>query len=252
MTTTLRRRWFAPVFLALGILLGSACDSGGDTTLVVSAASSLTDAFAVIEGEFEADHPGVNVVMNLAGSTTLAEQISQGAPADVFAAADEATMQRLVSEDVLAGEPVLFASNSMAIAIPLNNPGEVRSLDDFSREELLIGLCVESVPCGALAERIFDSAGINVSVDSFEPNVRALVGKVELGELDAAVTYLTDVAGRDTVDAVLIPPEMNSMTRYPIAVLRNSESEDLARGFVDFVLSERGQAILADHGFSAP
>lgn len=244
-------RWVGPALLAFGVAIGGACGSSDDR-LVVSAASSLTDVFAAIETEFEASHPNVDVVLNLASTATLAEQISQGAPADVLAAADEATAQRLGVEGLLTGAPVAFASNTMVIAVPSDNPRAVRSLADFAREELLIGLCVESVPCGALASQIFESAGISASVDTFEPNVRSLVGKIELGELDAAITYITDVLGRDTVEAVEIPTEMNATTRYPIVVLRDAKNDELAREFVALVLSERGQAILAEHGFSSP
>ncbi|MDX1646463.1 MAG: molybdate ABC transporter substrate-binding protein [Longimicrobiales bacterium] len=226
---------------------------GSKAEVVVSAAASLTDAFAEIQAVFEASHPDIEIILNLAGSATLSAQILEGAPVDVFASADAANMELVASTEELMGEPRLFAGNALKIVVPPRNPAAVRGLGDFAREDLLLGLCRREVPCGRLAREVLAREGVSVSIDTAEPDVRALLTKVASGELDAAITYATDAfaAGED-VDAVDIPAEENVVTRYPIAVLARTRHPTSARTFVDFVLSPRGEEILERNGFLAP
>lgn len=247
-----------PVLALLAVLVGG-CGGGtagaddGPTRLLVSAAASLTDAFAEVEAAFEDVHPDVDVALNLAGSSTLREQIVHGAPADVFASADTATMTQVVDAGKVDGEPTVFATNGLVIAVPAGNPAGVVGLPDLADPGLYVGLCAEEVPCGRLAGRALSSAGVTPAVDTHEPDVRALLTKVAAGELDAGITYATDVAAAgDAVDGVAIPAVSDVRARYLVAVLAGAPEPATARRFVAFVLSEAGQRILHDHGFGAP
>ena len=219
----------------------------------MSAAASLTDAFAEIESAFEADHPGVDVLLNVAGSSALREQILQGAPVDVFASANLANMREVDQAGELETGPEVFARNRLQIAAPAGNPGGVAGLADFGREELLIGLCAEPVPCGEFAREVLSAAGVTPAVDTNEPDVRALMTKIGLGELDAGIAYVTDVmAWGSEVEGIEIPEELNVAASYAIGVVAGTASPEQARAFVDFVQSERGREILADYGFATP
>jgi molybdate transport system substrate-binding protein len=230
-----------------------ACDGAADGDILVSAAASLTDAFADLEAAFEAAHPGVDVVLNLGGSSALRAQILEGAPVDVFASADKSNMDQVVAAGETIGEARTFAENHLQIAVPPGNPAGVVGLEDFANEELLIGLCAEGVPCGDLARDSLDNAGVAPSIDSNEPGVRALLTKVEAGELDAAIIYATDVAASPgAVDGVEISDAFNVHTEYTIAVMAGSAGEKAATAFIDLVLSEAGQQIMIEHGFSLP
>ncbi|MDX1566368.1 MAG: molybdate ABC transporter substrate-binding protein [Longimicrobiales bacterium] len=262
-----RARWISRAFLtgivvsALGACGGPDAD-GGDADrgtagpfrgVRVSAAASLTDAFREVESAFEEAHPQVDVMLNLGGTSALRVQILEGAPVDVFASASTAQMERVVTAGEAAGDPVVFARNRLQIAVPEGNPAGVEGLEDFGDPDLVIGLCAESVPCGELARRTLRRAGVTPAVDTHEPDVRALLTKIELGELDAGIVYATDVAAAEgAVEGIPIPPEVNVRAEYPIAVLARSPNPDLASAFVDFVLSDAGQTILADHGFGGP
>jgi molybdate transport system substrate-binding protein len=243
------------VFLLAGLLAGTSCGGSEDGTrqVLVSAAASLTDAFADIEGAFEAIHPDVDVVMNLGGSSNLRDQILEGAPADVFASADTPNMDRVVAAGRAAAPPRTFARNTLTIAVPVGNPAGVTGLDDFSDPRLLIGLCAEAVPCGALARRALHAAGIAASVDTNEPDVRALLTKIEAGELDAGLVYVTDVAARDgRAEAIAIEAGAEVATEYPIAVVKGTHNLADAEAFMAFVVSPEGQRILNGHGFASP
>ena len=255
-----RGRFFVLSGLAMILVVAfsgcSAAGPGGDGlegTVLVSAAASLGNAFADIEAAFEELHPRVDVVLNLGASSTLREQILEGAPADVFASANQSNMAMLVERGDVAGEPTVFAHNLLQIVVPAGNPGGVAGLADFGREELLIGLCAEGAPCGEGARTALHNAGVTPALDTAEPDVRALITKIEAGELDAAITYLTDVfAAGGSVDGVEIPEDVNVIAEYPIAPLAGSKNPDAAAAFVDFVLSRDGQAILAEYGFGSP
>jgi molybdate transport system substrate-binding protein len=212
------------------------------------AAASLTDAFGEIEVAFEAANPDIDVQLNLAGSGALREQIVQGAPADIFASANAQIMQALVVAD-LALVPMGFASNELRIAVPTGNPGGVTSIDDLANSELLIGLCGAQAPCGQFARQALEQAGVDASVDTNEGDVRALLGKIEAGELDAGVVYASDIAASDEVDEIELPRTTQVDIAYPIAILTESPNPHGAASFVSFVLSPEGQAILRIHGF---
>ncbi len=244
-----------PASLTVLVLAVAACSSGEETVegeVLVSAAASLTDAFGEIETVFEEANPDVDVVLNLGPSSGLREQIIEGAPADVFASANTSNMDQVV-EAGEAADPEIFVTNLLQIAVPAGNPGGVTGLADFARDELLIGLCVEEVPCGDFAREALANAGFTPIIDTNEPDVRALLTKVEAGELDAGITYVTDVTSTGgTVDGVDIPGDENVVAEYPIAVLTNAPNPDAAAAFVAFVLSDEGQAILNGYGFASP
>ncbi|MDP9495131.1 MAG: molybdate ABC transporter substrate-binding protein [Actinomycetota bacterium] len=227
-------------------------ESGLDGEVLVSAASSLTHAFAEVEAAFEAANPGVDVVLNLGASSALREQILEGAPADVFASANTSNMDQVVEAGEAAG-PQIFVTNLLQIAVPAGNDTGVTGLGDFANEALLIGLCSEDVPCGDFGRQALENAGVTPAIDTNEPDVRALLTKVEAGELDAGIVYATDVLSTaGTVEGIDIPEEDNVVANYPIAALTNAPNPDVASAFVAFVLSDEGQAILAEFGFSSP
>lgn len=244
-------RWSSSL-LAVALLLSGCGGDGASDEVLVSAAASLTDAFAEIEASFEAADPGVDVVLNLGGSSSLREQILGGAPVDVFASADAADVDRVV-EAGAADDPRVFARNRLQIAVPAGNPAGVTGLEDLADPELVIGVCAEGVPCGDLARRALANAGVTPSLDTHEPDVRALLTKIAAGELDAGVTYVTDViAAGDGVDGIEIPDEVNVVAEYPIVVLGEAPNPDAAAAFVELVRSDAGRAILREHGFTGP
>jgi molybdate transport system substrate-binding protein len=219
--------------------------------VLVFAAASLGDSFATIEEVFEAAHPGADVVLNLAGSSALREQVLDGAPADVFASANEPIMDEVAVAGAVAGEALVLAHNRMRIVVPAGNPAGVTGLADFADEDLLIGLCAEGVPCGDFGREVLAAAGVTPSLDTSEPDVRALLTKVAVGELDAALVYATDVvAGGDDVEGIDVPDDVNVVATYPIAVLASAPNPDGAAAFVSFATSAEGQRILVGDGFA--
>ena len=242
--------------IVMACVLGMVIACSGSSVegeLLVSAAASLTDAFAEVEAAFEEENPDVDVVLNLGSSSALREQILEGAPADVFASANTSNMDQVAEAGEVAGEPEIFVTNSLQIAVPTGNPAGVTGLEDFAREELLIGLCAEDVPCGDFGRQALENAGVTPSIDTNEPDVRALLTKIEAGELDAGITYVTDVLSTSgTVEGVDIPAEVNVVAEYPIATLTGAPNPDAAAAWVEFVLSEDGQAILTSYGFTSP
>jgi molybdate transport system substrate-binding protein len=220
--------------------------------VLVFAAASLTNAFGAIATAFEEGAPEFDVQLNLAGSSSLREQILGGAPADVFASADTSNMDQVIE----AGEATTYATlatNVLQIAVPIGNPAGVTGLSDFGRDELLIGLCAEGVPCGYLGRQALANANTVAAVDTNEPDVRALLVKIEAGELDAGIVYATDVlAATDRVEGVAIPAALNVGATYPIAALTNAPNPGGAAAFVTFATSDEARAILARYGFFAP
>jgi molybdate transport system substrate-binding protein len=240
----------APTAGALAALLAvasvTACGSGGNEQLVVFAASSLTDVFADLEIGFEAEHPGVDVVISLDGSSSLAAQIEQGAPADVFAAADESTMARVVAE--VGGTPEVFARNRLTIAVEEGNPLGITGLADLADPDLVIVLAAPEVPAGAYAAQALEAVGVTVEPDSFEQSVRSVASKVALGEADAGIVYRTDVAADpDGLDEVAIGDGVTAV--YPILAIGDGSA---AEQFVAFLLGPTGRAALTDAGFEVP
>lgn len=228
-------------------------DDGLQGGLTVFAAASLTDTFTELGDAFSAVHPDVDVTFNFGGSSGLAEQIGSGAPADVFASASPATMATVVEAGGADGEPTTFTSNTLQIVVPAGNPAGVTGLADFADSDLTIALCAAEVPCGAASEKVFTAAGITPAPDTLEQDVRAVLTKVELGEVDAALVYRTDVlAAGDAVEGLDLPGAADAVNDYPIVVLAEAPNPEAAQAFVDLVLSDEGQQVLADAGFGAP
>lgn len=220
--------------------------------MLVSVAASLEPAFREIASDFETQVPGVVVDINSGGSNSLAAQIIEGAPVDVFASANSEAMEDVLYWHAATGPVQTFALNSVVIAVPPGNPASVSGLEDFGNENLFIGLCLPAVPCGSYARESLASAGVVASVDTEEPNVRSLTLKIESGEIDAGIVYTSDVvAAAGSVDSILIPDEHNVDVRYPIAVVSADES-GVAAAFVAFVMSDDGREILASFGFELP
>lgn len=228
----------------------TACASAGSSTLTVSAAASLTDAFTEIGEQYMADHPGVEIRFNFAGSSTLAEQINAGAPVDVFAAASEKSMQTALDAGTVL-DPTIFTTNAMAIAVPAGNPAAIEDLGDLADPNVTVVMCDAPVPCGAAAASLLELNGVPVTPASLEPDVRAVLTKVITDEADAGLVYRSDVAAAGSaVEGIAIPDERNVVNAYPIAVTADAAAE--AADFVDFVLGDAGQAVLAQWGFTPP
>jgi molybdate transport system substrate-binding protein len=247
-------RRIATLFVALMLTVAGCADEGSadGSTVRVFAAASLTDAFGELADAFEDAHPGSTVELNLAGSSSLREQILAGAPADVFASANESNMTAVVEEE-LADDPQVFALNELQIVVPAGNPAGISSLGDLADDALLLGLCAPEVPCGDFALQALERAGVEANPDTEEPDVRALLTKVEEGELDAGIVYRSDVlSAGDGVEGIDIPEEIDVVAEYPIAVLTAAADADLAREFMQFVLTDEGQRILASFGFISP
>jgi molybdate transport system substrate-binding protein len=231
-------------------IAGAGPARGGSIT--VFAAASLTDAFAEVAEAFEAANPGLSVELNFASSSALREQILEGAPADVFASANESNMAQLVDAGEVDTSEV-FVTNSLQIVVPAGNPAGVTGLDDLADDELLIGLCAEEVPCGDFGRQALAAAGVTPAPDTNEPDVRALLTKVEAGELDAGLVYVSDVVSAgDGVEGIDLPDEFNVVATYPIGTVTSTGDADAATAFVEFVLSDEGQAILLEYGFGQP
>jgi molybdate transport system substrate-binding protein len=221
-------------------------------TINVFAAASLTEAFTTLGHQFEAAHPGVKVVFNFAASSDLANQITQGAPADVFASASAKNMTQ-VTDAGYASNPTTFANNTMEIATPPSNPAMVATVADLAKTTTKTALCQPQVPCGSTAQKVFTSAKVTVTPVTLEPDVKSVLSKVELGEVDAGVVYVTDVRAAGTkVLGVVIPADINASTSYPIAELTKSTNPTTAQAFVDYVLSDAGSAVLTADGFAKP
>jgi len=200
---------------------------------------------------FEASHPDVRVTINAGASSTLATQILDGAPVDVFASADETTMRRVAH--LLDGPPVTFATNSLQLIVPRTNPERIERLADLARPGVAYVTCSTEVPIGRYAARSLEAAGVTVTPRSLEPDVKGIVAKVVAGEADAGIVYATDVtATRGAATGIDIPDAYNVTATYPIGMLQSAANAAAARAWIDFVLSPEGRAILLDRGFGAP
>lgn len=264
-----RKLILCALFTALALLV-AACGSGASSTpgntpgqtaapggasgnVNVFAAASLTDAFTEIGKGFETANPEATVTFNFGASSALVQQILSGAPADVFAAASTATMGQATEGGAAAGEPTVFVRNRLQIAVPAGNPGGVTGLADFAKEDLTIALCAEQVPCGAAAVKAFRAAGITPAPDTLEQDVRATLTKVQLGEVDAALVYRTDViVAGDAVEGIDFPEADQAINDYPIVALAGAPNPAGAQAFVDYVLSPDGQRVLSAAGFDSP
>jgi len=221
--------------------------------VTVFAGSSLTDAFTRAGNGFAKTNTRVRFTFNFGSSSTLATQITNGAPADVFASADEGNMQKVVDANLLDGAPAAFATNRLAIAVAPGNPKKIAALADLARSDVVLVLAAPTVPAGKYALDALRKAGVIAKPVSQEVDVRAVLNKVSLGEADAGIVYVTDVkSATDRVTGVDIPEQQQVVARYPIAVVKGSPKSALAHRFVDYLVSPDGQKILADLGFSKP
>jgi molybdate transport system substrate-binding protein len=222
-------------------------------TLVVFAATSLTDAFNEIGAQFHTANPGVTVKFNYNGSSSLATQITQGAPADVFASASPTNMTTVTDQSLASTTPEVFTRNQGEIMVEAGNPSHVKSVSDLANSSLKVVTCAPSVPCGALATQIFKNAAVTVNPVSQEQNVGGVVTKVSLGEADAGIVYVTDVKANGSKTAgVPIPADQNATTTYPIAEIKGAPNATAAAAFISYVLGPDGQQVLKSFGFLPP
>jgi len=228
----------------------SASPSGGAIT--VFAAASLTGTFTQLGKQFEAAHPGDTVKFSFGPSSGLAEQITSGAPADLFASAAPANMDQVVSAGD-ASNPQNFAQNTMEVATPPNNPGKVTSVNDLAKKSVKVALCQPQVPCGVVATEVFKNVGITVKPVTLQPDVKSVLTQVETGNVDAGMVYVTDVmAAGSKVNGVKISASDNASTEYPIATIKTSKDKSEAQAFMNYVLSPAGQQVLTAAGFEKP
>ncbi len=222
-------------------------------TITVFAASSLTDAFRGVGDELTGRYPGAHFIFNYGSSSTLATQIINGAPADVFASADDPSMKKVADAGLVQGSASVFAGNRLQIAVAPGNPKAIASLADLARRDLVVVLAAPSVPAGRYALDALGKAGVALVPASQELDVRAVLNKVALGEADAGIVYVTDVmSAMGRVAGVDIPEQHQVVARYPVATLRDSRKGPLSSLFVEFLLSPDGQRVLASFGFTRP
>lgn len=239
-------------------------DGGSDGALTVFAAASLTDAFGELEEDFT-DQTGAEVTFNFASSSTLATQIEQGAPADVFASADEAQMANVEDADLLAGQPETFVRNREVVIVPADNPGDIEGFADLADPDLRLVLAQEDVPAAEYAEEILGNASddpeygeqferdIMDNIVSREEDVRAAVNRVVIGDADGTFGYASDVTPdvRDEVEVIEIPENLQVVAEYPVAVLSDAQDAELAQRWVDLVTSDEGYQVLEKWGFQS-
>ncbi|MBM7458845.1 molybdate ABC transporter substrate-binding protein [Rhodococcus coprophilus] len=227
--------------------------SSAGETLTVFAAASLKDTFTEIAAQFEETHDGITVDLAFAGSSDLLAQLSQGAPADVFAPADTGTMSRAGDDGLVSGDPVPFVTNTLTIVTEAGNPKGIESFDDLTRSGVTVVVCAPQVPCGAATVRAEEATGVELEPVSEESSVTDVLGKITSGQADAGLVYVTDArSAGDNVTAVPFPGSADSVNTYPIAVLEDSQNPDTAQMFVDYVAGPEGRKILADAGFDVP
>ena len=246
-----------------GALAGEAPRVQGE--LAIFTAASLTDAFKDMAAQIEQANPGTKLTFNFAGSPTLRTQLAQGARADVFASADEPNMAGAEKDGTIMGQPQIFARNVLVVVVPAKNSAGIHKLQDLAKPNIKLVLTNKEVPVGNYARQALEkmsqdpafgpdfSKRVLANLVSEETNVRQVAAKVQLGEADAGIIYFSDVTPtlRDAVQVIQIPPEMNVIAKYPIAVVKGAQHEAGARAFIAYVLSPAGQTILVRHGFLA-
>ncbi|MET8151352.1 molybdate ABC transporter substrate-binding protein [Actinoplanes sp. NPDC049668] len=245
-----------------GLLISTGCGDSTDGSpgaagvtgdITVFAPASLTESFTTIGKDFEAANPGTKVVFNFAGSSALATQINQGAPADVFASASPATMKTVTDAGNAEGAPTTFVKNQLVIAVPEGNPKGVKGLADLTGPGVKVALCAEQVPCGAAATKALAAAGVKITPVTLEQDVKAALSKVKLGEVDAALVYRTDAKASDAdVDGIEFPESAGAINEYPIVVLKNAPNKAGGQAFVAYVQSDKARTVLTTAGFQAP
>ena len=258
----MRLRTAGAVALAM-LLAGCAGGTGGEGAsappgpeqrkLTVFAAASLTEVFNQLEPRFEQAHPGVDVVYNFGASSDLAQQIVNGGPADLFAAANTSTMKTVSDAGLVDGGSTVFATNVLEIVTPPGNPAGIRSFADLARPDLKVVVCAPQVPCGSATEKIEQTTGVTLSPVSEEPDVKSTLGKVTTGNADAGLVYATDVrAAGDDVQGIEFPESAQAVNSYPMAVIVEAANADLARAFEELVTGPDGRAALESAGFGSP
>lgn len=272
-----RSRWL----LVLALILTTVTACGGVATtpaaapaatvapaatgeLTVFAAASLSDAFKEIGAQFTAANTGATVAFNFAGSDQLAAQITEGAPADVFASANKKQMDVVINAgDVVGGSEQTFVRNRLVVVYPKENPAKLQAIKDLATPGVKIVLANKSVPVGGYSLDFLAKASelpeytatfsptVLANVVSYEENVKAVLSKITLGEADAGIVYTTDAATvkNGGIGSLAIPDDLNTIATYPIAATKNAANAELAQKFVDYVLSAEGQAILVKYGF---
>ncbi|MGE5462813.1 MAG: molybdate ABC transporter substrate-binding protein [Syntrophothermus sp.] len=261
------------VFLYVLVLAGcapagtatSAAPGSGSTrqTLNVFAAASLSDAFTEIGKNFESAHPGTTVSFNFAGSQALRTQIEEGAPADVFASANQTEMDALAADGIVTpASQHVFLTNRLVVILPRENPARLEKLEDLARPGLKLVFAAEEVPAGKYTRQMLDKLNnrfgdgfkekVLANIVSNEDNVRQVVAKVQLGEADGGIVYTSDAVAAPGLKAIEIPADVNVIAKYPIAVLAKSPNAGLANDFLTYVLSKESQAVLQKWGFAPP
>lgn len=261
---SITRKNFTALLVA-GALAASlaGCGSGTNTTanstsspsgeITVFAAASLKAPFTQLAKDFEAANPGTRVKLSFAGSSDLVTQITQGAPADVFASADTKNMTKLADAKLLDGAATNFATNVLEIAVPPGNPASIASFADLAKADVKVVTCASQVPCGAATDTVEKASGITLSPVSEESSVTDVLGKVTSGEADAGLVYVTDVKGAgDNVKGIPFAESDKAVNTYPIATVGSSKNKALAAAFVAAVTSDKGRKVLGDAGFGAP
>jgi molybdate transport system substrate-binding protein len=253
----------AVAFTLVGALAG--CGSSAKTSspstsnrsvggsINVFAASSLSKSFDALAKEFEAAHPGSHVNVNPASSSILADQILNGAPADVFASADQKNMKKIEDAGAATGSPVVFAKNQMEIAVERGNPKHIATVADLAKPGLIVVLCATEAPCGKYADQLLEQDKATLSPKSRELDAKGTLTKVTRGDADAAIVYVTDVKGTTDVDGVAIATGQNVIATLPIVALKDSRNAALAKAWVDFITSSEVEKKLQEqYGFLAP
>jgi molybdate transport system substrate-binding protein len=229
--------------------------------LTVMAAASLTDVFAEIAEDFQEQHPGAEITFNFAGSGELAQQINSGAPADVFAAADISSMEQVVEGEGLdadwaaenGADGLVFVTNTLRIAVPVDNPAGIESLADLAGDDVQVAFCVQEAPCGSATVTALEASGLDITPVTYEEDVRSVLTKVEMDEVDAGLVYATDViSAQGRVQGLDFPEAREAINDYPIGVLADSAAPELAAAWVEAVTSAEGAAVLHDAGFGTP
>lgn len=221
--------------------------------LTVFAAASLKSTFTELGTRLENDHPGTKVNLSFAGSSDLVTQLTQGAPADVFASADANTMTKAVDAGLVSGDPVDFATNALTIVTPPENPKGIASFADLAKPGVQVVVCAPQVPCGSATEKVERATGVKLHPVSEESAVTDVLGKITSGQADAGLVYVTDAAAaRAKVVNVPFPEASGTVNIYPIAVLKASKNPEAARKFVELVTGPAGREVLATAGFAAP
>ena len=267
----MRARWISVVLAAVTAVALTACGSdaadtattaptGGSSSaagasgeITVFAAASLTGTFTQIGKDFEAANPGTTVTFSFAGSSALATQINQGAPADVFASAAPANMKTVTDAGNADGTPTVFVKNQLVIAVPKGNPKNISTLAGLAQPGVKVALCAPQVPCGAAAQKALQAANVTVTPVTQEQDVKAALSKVTLGEVDAALVYRTDAkAAANDVEGIEFPESANAINEYPIVVVKNGPNKAGGQAFVNYVMSEPARKVLTDAGFQTP